>query len=104
MKRFLISITLTSLLFANDCPLKVPNVKPDLVLKKSDWVYKKWITQKGTRSEGYIGVLFYKNRQYCINNQPIKTPLGKFKFIKAKYLWGWHGWKPMVKDKKMYMK
>ncbi len=92
----MIFILLTgSLLFAKSCPLEVPKDKASIIIKKANWEYKGWITSKGTRSEGKLGILFYKKKQYCPKNIniPLKIEMGKFKFIKNKMLWGFHGWK-----------
>ena len=90
MKKLFLILFATSIVFAKWCPITVPNYRPTIVLKKANWTYKGWNTKRGK-----ISILFYKNKEYCPKNlnRALKTPIGKFKFIKNKKLLGFHGWK-----------
>lgn len=64
--------------------------------KKGDWEYRLIRTNKGTRSEGRKGELFYKGKPYQGTNpgQTVTTDLGEmvFKGDQGANLWDSVGW------------
>jgi hypothetical protein len=60
--------------------------------RRMNWVYKIKKTNPGTRSEGRIGKLFYKNKRVGYYFKVILTPVGQYRFTWSRYLWGSKGY------------
>jgi hypothetical protein len=94
MRKLLSLLIVGSFLFG-ECLIKAPESAPDKILKKDGWVYKVWITAKGTRSQGYISKLYFKDKEVCPKRagDTILTPFGEMFYDYDKMPWGWHGWR-----------
>ena len=57
-----------------------------------DWSYATQIVNAGTRSEGYVGTLMYKQAMVRPKLKTIVTPIGVFEFKSSALPWGAHGW------------
>ncbi len=77
---------------------RLKNHQPDIVKQSDGWIYKEWITAKGTRSEGHTAMLFHNGRLVCPDDKDeiLSTPLGSYIYKEAKRRWGWHGWQPLL--------
>ena len=101
MKGWAIPVWLTASLLWGDllhCPeeqtARQPQTTPETVLQKEGWVYKVWITAKGTRSEGRIARLYHHDKEICPDgNATLSTPFGLMEYVDAPHIWGWHGWR-----------
>jgi len=93
MKKVLLLLVISGFIFG-ECLVQAPDSAPDKVFKKDGWVYKVWITAKGTRSQGYLSKLYFKNKEVCPKEigETILTPFGELFYQYNKMPWGWHGW------------
>ncbi len=74
---------------------------------EDDWTYRGEITNKGTRSEGFVGDLWYQNVAVPARLSQIVTPIGEYKYeASSGSPWSHRGWLkthnlPLVPDSKV---
>jgi hypothetical protein len=60
---------------------------------KDVWSYRGEITHKGTRSEGFLGRLFYFEKEVPSQIAQVVTPIGEYQYVSSdSHAWGRHGW------------
>ena len=71
--------------------------RPDQDTRKDGWRYTLKVNNRGTRSEGYTGTLYWQDVTIPARFHELSCPLGHFQFAEGKHLWGEHGW--MLREK-----
>ena len=94
--RFGILALLSGWLYAA-CPpyyRTIPHRSADFTYEKGGWELRVWYLQKGTRSEGKLGVLSHDGREVCPRRDGdlIDTPLGRLHFNGHGPIWSFRGW------------
>lgn len=100
--RLIAGVAALSLYAFGACPPKgydsLKHREPDIVKQSDGWVYKEWVTAKGTRSEGHTAMLFHNGKAVCPDGKDtiLDTPFGAYVYKEGHRRWGWHGWQPLA--------